>query len=195
MRAFAAALRRYRWLQAATALAGLAAVWFAWWTISPFFIRPVLVESTRVSTVAVASPSLPAATTGAAMSPVRSAVPEATVAPEPVPRLLARGELQRIDALHAGSGPVIIFELEGQHFLRFEDVSILNGPDLQVYLGKEAGGAYEGDRDLHLGALKAPEGTFSYEIPPGTELAGYRSVVVWCRVFRVVFTYADLEAQ
>ena len=72
------------------------------------------------------------------------------------------------------------------------DVAIQNGPDLQVYLARGTGGAYQGSTDLHLGALKATNGTFSYELPAGTRIEDYGSIVVWCRAFSVLFTWADL---
>jgi len=62
-----------------------------------------------------------------------------------------------------------------------------------VYLGRGTGGAYDGSRDLYLGALKATNGSFNYELPSGTQLADYKSVVVWCRAFTVLFTWADLR--
>jgi hypothetical protein len=109
--------------------------------------------------------------------------------------VVARGDLQRIDDLHKGTGPVQIVELDGKRFLRFADVAIQNGPDLHVYLGRGTGGQYDEARDLYLGSLKATNGTFTYELPASARLADYRSVVVWCRNFRVLFTWADLEAS
>jgi hypothetical protein len=108
--------------------------------------------------------------------------------------VVARGELQRVDDLHKGSGPVEVIELGGKRFVRFADVTIQNGPDLHVYLGRGTGGQYDEARDLYLGGLKATNGTFTYELPASANLAGYRSVVVWCRNFRVLFTWADLKA-
>lgn len=108
-------------------------------------------------------------------------------------RVLQRGELQRVDEIHKGAGPVAIVEDGGKRFVRFENVVIQNGPDLQVYLGRGTGGAYDGSRDLHLGALKATNGTFTYELPAPTRIEEYRSVIVWCRVFVTLFTYADLR--
>lgn len=103
------------------------------------------------------------------------------------------GQLQRVDDLHRGTGPVSLIELDGKTYLRFEDVAIQNGPDLHVYLARGIGGVYDGSRDLYLGALKATNGSFSYELPAGTPLADYKSVVVWCRAFTVLFTWADLR--
>lgn len=109
-------------------------------------------------------------------------------------RVVLRGELQRVDDVHKGTGPVVIVDEGGKRFVRFESVSIQNGPDLQVYLGRGSSGAYDGSNDLHLGALKATNGTFTYELPAGTRLEDYRSIVVWCRAFFVLFTWADLRA-
>lgn len=109
--------------------------------------------------------------------------------------VLVRGELQRVDDVHKGTGPVLIVEQDGKRSVRFENVAIQNGPDLQVFLGRGTGGAYDGSKDLHLGALKATNGTFTYEIPSGTRIEDYRSVVVWCRAFFTLFTYADLKGR
>jgi hypothetical protein len=109
-------------------------------------------------------------------------------------RAISRGELQRVDDTHKGTGPVLIVEEGGKLFVRFENVAIQNGPDLHVYLGRGAGGAYDGSRDLYLGALKATNGTFTYDLPAGTRTEDYTSVVVWCRAFSVLFTWADLKA-
>lgn len=109
--------------------------------------------------------------------------------------VLARGELQRVDELHKGSGPVVVVELEGKRHVRFENVAIQNGPDLHVYLGRGTGGAYDGSRDLYVGGLKATNGTFTYEVPASANLADYRSVIVWCRNFATLFTWAELKAN
>lgn len=183
-----ALLRSDRRVQAAAGVAVLAGAAFAWWTISPLFLTTTVSEQTREATVTIASPAAPAAPTAGGPSPGAPASPAA-----PAATLLGRGELQRIDDLHKGSGPVVLFELEGKHFVRFEEVAIQNGPDLHVYLARGMGGAYDGEKDLYLGALKATNGTFAYELPAGTRVEDYKSVVVWCRAFAVLFTWADLQ--
>ena len=175
-----ALLRSDRRVQAAAGVAVLAGAAFAWWTISPLFLTTTVSEQTREATVTIASPAAPAAPTAGG--------------PSPGATLLGGGELQRIDDLHKGSGPVVLFELEGKQFVRFEEVAIQNGPDLHVYLARGTGGAYDGEKDLYLGTLKATNGTFAYEVPAGTSVADYKSVVVWCRAFAVLFTWADLMA-
>jgi hypothetical protein len=172
-------LRSSRLAQAALAVVLVAAGAFGWWTISPLFLTTTLHEE------------LPPRAT-VAPTPSGAATAAATAAPAG-PKVLAMGQLQRVDDLHRGTGPVSLVELDGKTFLRFENVAIQNGPDLHVYLARGMGGAYDGGRDLYLGALKATNGSFNYELPSGTSVADYKSVVVWCRAFTVLFTWADLR--
>lgn len=178
-----ALLRTSRRAQVAAAVIAVGGAAFAWWTISPLFLTTTVNEQTREATVTFA-PITAAPPTGApAASPAA-----------PVARLLGRGELQRVDDLHKGTGPVVLFQLDGKLVVRFEEVAIQNGPDLHVYLGRGTGGAYDGEKDLYLGSLKATNGTFTYELPAGTNAADYKSVVVWCRAFATLFTWADLTS-
>jgi len=178
-----ATIRTSRRVQAALALVLVVAGAFGWWTISPLFLTKTLSEDLPARATATA-----AATTAA------SAPTVPTVAPTPSgPKVLSMGQLQRVDDLHRGTGPVSLIELDGKTYVRFDNVAIQNGPDLHVYLARGMGGAYDGSRDLYLGGLKATNGSFNYELPAGTPLADYKSVVVWCRAFTVLFTWADLR--
>jgi hypothetical protein len=129
---------------------------------------------------------VPAATAGASVAP-------ATAAPAAA-RIVASGELQFVDSIHNGKGPVRLVELGGQRFVRFEGVAITNAPDIHVYLSRDTGGRWADGTSVYLGALKATNGSFNYEVPPGTALGDYKSVVVWCRQFSVLITWADLVA-
>jgi hypothetical protein len=171
-------LRRNRLAQAALAVVLVVAGAFAWWTISPLFLTTTLNEDLPARASATVAPSASVATA--------TAVPAG-------PKVLAMGQLQRVDDLHRGTGPVTLVEVDGKTFVRFENVAIQNGPDLHVYLARGMGGAYDGGRDLYLGALKATNGSFNYELPGGTPVNDYKSVVVWCRAFTVLFTWADLR--
>ena len=182
-----ATVRRSRPIQAALALVLVAAGAFGWWTISPLLLTTTLNEDLPARASATA-----AAPTAAAATAAPAATTQAT-APPAGPKVLSKGQLQRVDDLHRGTGPVSLIELDGKTYLRFDDVAIQNGPDLHVYLARGVGGAYDGSRDLYLGALKATNGSFNYELPAGTPLADYKSVVVWCRAFTVLFTWADLR--
>src|SRR5688572_5518159 len=173
-----AALRHNRLAQVALAVVLVVAGAFAWWTISPLFLTTTLNEDLPARASATVAPSGSIATASATTAG---------------PKVLAMGQLQRVDDLHRGTGPVTLVEVDGKTFVRFENVAIQNGPDLHVYLARGMGGAYDGGRDLYLGALKATNGSFNYELPSGTAVGDYKSVVVWCRAFTVLFTWADLR--
>ncbi len=175
-----AKLRTNRPAQAALAALLVAAGAFGWWTISPLFLTTTLNEDLPVRATSTVAPAASLATATAATTSAG-------------PKVLAMGQLQRIDDLHRGTGPVTLVEVDGRTFVRFENVAIQNGPDLHVYLARGMGGAYDGNRDLYLGTLKATNGSFNYELPGGTRVSDYKSVVVWCRAFTVLFTWADLR--
>ena len=175
-----ARLRTSRPAQAALAVLLVVAGALGWWTISPLFLTTTLNEDLPARATATTAPAASIASATAAATPAG-------------PKILASGQLQRVDDLHRGTGPVTLLEVDGKTFVRFENVAIQNGPDLHVYLARGTGGAYDGARDLYLGALKATNGSFNYELPGGTPLGDYRSVVVWCRAFTVLFTWADLR--
>ena len=137
-----------------------------WVLASPLFIRSELVEP---------DPAAGAGATAAAGTTVLA------------------GEVVGADDFHTGSGRVAIIEVApGTHVLRFEDFSVLNGPDLHVYLSPDPSGYAVGAVDL--GKLKATDGAFNYDLPAGTDLATVRSVVIWCQPFEVQFAHAELGA-
>jgi hypothetical protein len=152
----------------------------AWYLASPLFVRTYTNE-------ALPSPSAAAATGTLAALRTASDAP-------PAPRILASGELGYVDAIHNGKGQVRVVDVAGQRFVRFEDVMLTNAPDVHVYLSRETGGRWDEATSLYLGALKATNGSFNYDVPASTDVATYRSVVVWCRAFRVLITWADLRA-
>ena len=169
----------HRPVQIALAAVLVAAAAFGWWTISPLFLTSTVHEDLPVRASATPAP------TSTSTAPVLAA-------PQAGPKVIARGELQRVDDLHKGMGPVQLVDVDGKLFVRFDNVAIQNGPDLQVYLARGMGGQYDGSKDLYLGALKATNGSFNYELPAGTKATDFKSVVVWCRAFAVLFTWADL---
>ncbi len=158
---------------AATAMVAAAAI--AWYLGSPLFLTTYRDET--VPTVA---------------APGVKAVPQGQLAGGVPARTIASGELRIVDSVHKGTGVVKLVEVDSRSFVRFESVAIQNGPDLHVYLSPDTGGRYVDATSLYLGPLKATNGSFNYEIPSGADLSRYRSVVVWCRAFGVLFTWADL---
>jgi hypothetical protein len=151
-----------------------------WYLASPLFVRTY-----RNEALPSAAPTVDSVTYSAEVPPSE---------PSAALRVLRSGELGYVDAIHNGKGPVRIVEVGGQRFIRFDDVMLTNAPDVHVYLSRETGGQWDEGTSLYLGPLKATNGSFNYELPANADLASYRSVVVWCRAFRVLITWADLSA-
>jgi hypothetical protein len=94
------------------------------------------------------------------------------------------------DGTHNAEGIAREISLEdGTKFIRFENFKVTNGPNLFVYLATDKNVSDFVD----LGALKANIGNQNYEIPDGTDLAKYKTVVIWCKAFSVLFGSADLK--
>ena len=110
-------------------------------------------------------------------------------------RIVASGMFRDGDSAHRGRGTVrLIAGTDGAPgTLRIEDFSVTNGPDLFVVLSTADGYTEQGA--LNLGGLKATDGDFNYEIPAGTDLSRFTSVVVWCRQFDVDFAIATLMPE
>ena len=105
-----------------------------------------------------------------------------------------KGMFMGADSFHFGRGEALIIRNEaGAHVLRFENFSVRNGPDLYVYLSRDVDGKRV-EEPLNLGRLKATDGAFNYEIPASVDLAGVRSVVVWCKQFTTLFAVAPLSS-
>ncbi|MDX8361543.1 DM13 domain-containing protein [Cytobacillus sp. IB215316] len=102
------------------------------------------------------------------------------------------GTFVEVDNEHNISGNAFTVTADGKMYIRFEQFSVTNGPDLKVYLTKEGQPTSEG---VDLGKLKGNQGDQNYEIPEGVDLSEYNKVVVWCRAFDVDFGYAMLEKQ
>ena len=77
--------------------------------------------------------------------------------------------------------------------LRLADFSVRNGPDLFVYLSPDADDYDDGA--LELGRLKATDGAFGYDLPPGTDPADFASAIIWCKQFSHLFAVAPLAAD
>jgi electron transfer DM13 len=92
---------------------------------------------------------------------------------------------------HPTSGRAVLIETKGKRVLRFENFETSNGPDVVVWLStafpRSIGDTAVARDYVHLGQLKGNIGNQNYDIPAGTDLVKYSSVVVWCRRFNVAF--------
>ena len=98
---------------------------------------------------------------------------------------------------HPVSGRARLLELRnGDVYLRFENFTVENGPDLRVYVSKAKATSDAdafGTDFIDLGALKGNIGDQNYRIPAATPRKALNSAVVWCRRFSVGFAVAPLE--
>lgn len=99
---------------------------------------------------------------------------------------------------HAVAGKVTLGKTaEGKTVLRFESFNSANGPDLHVYLSKDANPASDAQvkNGIEAGKLKATQGNLNYELDGAIDLGQYKSVVVYCNSVSAIFGYANLTAS
>lgn len=122
------------------------------------------------------------------------AVDEAMPA-EAQPVAVLQGEFIDADNFHQGAGTATIYQLpNGNHIVRFENFEVTNGPNLHVLLASNPQPTSSADKGdyIDLGSLKGNAGNQNYEIPAGTDISQYQSIVIYCVPFQVVFSTATL---
>jgi hypothetical protein len=128
-------------------------------------------------------------------APAATEVPTTTEPPTPQIVTLAQGGFVPLGRYSGEGTAVVLNDGTDQRFLRFENFSTDNGPDLRVYLtvsdANGDSGAFDDDF-VDLGVLKGNIGDQNYEIPTDVDLSVYDTVVVWCVRFSTPFTAADL---
>ena len=120
------------------------------------------------------------------------------------PRRVELASAEFIDAEHGTSGRALIYlRDDGSRYLRLEGFETSNGPDVHVWITDQpSGGDCEGCSDswgiyddgdyVELVSLKGNIGDQNYEIPGDADLAGMKSVVIWCDRFNVAFGTAAI---
>jgi hypothetical protein len=114
------------------------------------------------------------------------------------PRTLASGAFHGV--AHETKGTASVVELPGgKRILRLANFETSNGPDVRVLLATAADAmdddAVKAGKTLELGKLKGNVGDQNYDVPAGTDLAQYKSVVIWCNRFGVNFATAPLATE
>lgn len=145
-----------------------------------------------------AEPSQPPSPAPSQEAEEPSAEPSEEPSEEPAPEIveLAAGDFETAE--HETSGRARILELaDGTRYVRFEDLSTSDGPDLDVWITDQPNGgswgSYDDGRYVKLGDLKATNGNQNYEIPKDADLDGMTSVVIWCVRFDVAFGTAPIK--
>ncbi|HEU4426667.1 MAG TPA: DM13 domain-containing protein [Pilimelia sp.] len=114
-------------------------------------------------------------------------------------RLLAAGSF--ITHEHDTSGDVQLVQLpDGRRQLLLRGLATSDGPDLRVWLtdqpvrqGTAGWRVFDDGTWVELGRLKGNRGDQAYDVPAGVDLAGLRSVSIWCKRFAVSFGAAELR--
>ncbi|TVP40444.1 electron transfer protein DM13 [Candidatus Nitrosocosmicus arcticus] len=97
------------------------------------------------------------------------------------------------DGIHNAEGTAKVVPLQqvDSNILRLENLKVTNGPDLYVYLSTDKSAS----DIVNLGKLKANNGNQNYNIPTGTDLSKYDTVLIWCKAFSVLFGSVELKVQ
>jgi hypothetical protein len=97
------------------------------------------------------------------------------------------------DGIHNAEGTAKVVPLQqvNSNILRLENLKVTNGPDLYVYLSTDKSAS----DFVNLGKLKANNGNQNYNIPTGTDLSKYDTVLIWCKAFSVLFGSVELKPQ
>jgi len=100
--------------------------------------------------------------------------------------ILAQGAFVPVE--HEVAGQALLISDGEKTILRFENFETINGPDLRIYLSTSTGI----DDFIDLGPIQATKGNVNYELDPSIDTTKYKYVLVWCRAFGVLFSYAVL---
>jgi hypothetical protein len=180
-------------------VAGIVAVAAGYWLISPLFIDVRVDESLFVDTEntnlreqidsedEMREYEEYMATAGEDEM-VRESMPE-------VPQNFVSATGSFVDVAHEGTGEVQVVNVDGKYVVRFENLDVLNGPDLRVLLSKSSNITDSKDLGeyIELGKLKGNQGNQNYSVPDDVDVSLYNTVVIYCKPFHVVFNVAGLE--
>ncbi len=100
-------------------------------------------------------------------------------------------EVMGADFLHRASGTARFVERDGKTFVRYENLDMTNGPQLEVWLTASLDNITADY--VRIGAIQGTKGGFDYEVPAGTDLQKYRFAVHWCVPFSILFNSVELS--
>lgn len=123
-------------------------------------------------------------------------------APSP-PSPLRQGTFIDADDFHFARGTVALHQAaNGTYLLRFEDYDAREGPDVYLYLTREAGDGNTAEVEGDGLRLRVPggeedgratvRGSFNVFLPEGTDALVYGGITIWCDQFDQFFGHAPL---
>lgn len=85
-----------------------------------------------------------------------------------------------------------LVERNGKSFIVFsDDFKTKNGPDLKIFLSPTSADDVNGknaiDGAINIGALSRNKGAQEYEIPAGTDLSKFSTVLVHCEAYSILW--------
>lgn len=86
------------------------------------------------------------------------------------------------------TGKAFVISLGQIAFLRFENFTVTNGPDLHVYMTQQG----DISTGIDLGKLKGSTGDQNYPLN-GTDTKTYDTVVIYCQPFHIYYAEAKLS--
>lgn len=125
-----------------------------------------------------------------------------TTAADPLPggtaptMVVASGNLVAADSFHRGEGTAGVYRLGQELVLRLDPFKVTNGPDLHVILTKHSSPKTRADVQhgyVEVAKLKANLGSQNYTLRRDVRLDDYHAVVIYCKMFHVVFSTATLK--
>ena len=195
------ATRLRRMLLGALIILAIPVVVLGWYLFSPLFINKTVEEEFPLTISAEIPEDMSRSEVEGimeGMAKVNGEMIEAMPDTEREALVISTGSFHDADGFHKGSGQATVYTLaDDVLLLRFEDFRVTNGPDLHVLLsGHPDPGSQSQVKDdgyIDLGKLKGNIGNQNYEIPSGTDVSQYRSVVIYCKPFHVIFSAAPLS--
>lgn len=101
--------------------------------------------------------------------------------------LIKKGTMMGIG--HTVSGVAAVYQQGANLVVLLEPYSSQSGPDLKVYLSKDANAS----EYIRLGNLKSTSGKQSYAVPGTPDISQYNFVHIWCEQYTVVFGQAEIK--
>ena len=197
------ATRLRKTVAAAVLVVGLLGAAISGWLVAPLLYDKTVIEEFPQIAVSVDVPAdmkpSDVAMVMEVMARVNSEMVEAMPEAMRTAQKVSAGSFRDADSFHKGSGQATIYELEnGERVLRLENLRVTNGPALVVLLSAHpdprSGSELKDDGHVELGKLKGNIGNQNYEVPADVDVSLYRSVVIYCKPFHVIFSVAPLGA-
>lgn len=82
-----------------------------------------------------------------------------------------------------------VIEENWERILRFQNFETINWPDLYIYLSADL----DAEDYVDLWKIKWTKWNINYELSSDIDLAKYKYVLVWCKPFSALFSYAALD--